>query len=222
MGVSFFGRLFWVTLPTIKTALFAACVLTFTLSMGEFNVSFFLYTPLNKTLAGRPVRRVHHRAARAGSGHDGYFSTLCGARISRFREAGYADGGRRMSFLDIKSVNFFYGDTQALFSVSLDISKSELVTLVGPSGCGKSTLLRVVAGLLEPRDGKVIVDGEDMTRVPPEQRRVGWVPQSYALFEHLNVVGERCVRAAARAADQSRLKRARGRDARAVPNKRAC
>ena len=92
-----------------------------------------------------------------------------------------------MSFLDIQNINLFYGTLQALFDVNLDINESELVTLVGPSGCGKSTLLRVVAGLLEPRDGQVRVEGSNLLKVPPEKRRIGWVPQSYALFEHLNV-----------------------------------
>lgn len=90
-------------------------------------------------------------------------------------------------FLTLEQIFLSYGDTQALKGVSLTIDRGELVTLVGPSGCGKSTLLRIVTGLLSPQSGRVVLEGYDISRVPPEKRQVGWVPQNYALFEHLNV-----------------------------------
>jgi len=71
--------------------------------------------------------------------------------------------------------------------VCLAVQPGEIVVLVGPSGCGKSTLLRLVAGLLIPTAGRLLIDGSDMSTFAPEKRLVGWVPQSYALFEHLNV-----------------------------------
>jgi putative spermidine/putrescine transport system ATP-binding protein len=71
--------------------------------------------------------------------------------------------------------------------VCLAVQPGEIVVLVGPSGCGKSTLLRLVAGLLFPTAGRLLIDGCDMSGFAPERRLVGWVPQSYALFEHLNV-----------------------------------
>jgi putative spermidine/putrescine transport system ATP-binding protein len=71
--------------------------------------------------------------------------------------------------------------------VCLAVQPGEIVVLVGPSGCGKSTLLRLVAGLLIPTAGRLLIDGNDMSARAPEHRLVGWVPQSYALFEHLNV-----------------------------------
>ena len=89
--------------------------------------------------------------------------------------------------LQVDRVSYRYGDTLALDSVSLDIEAGELVTVVGPSGCGKSTLLRLVAGLLQPSEGGLSVGGKDVSGVAPEKRGVGWVPQSYGLFEHLNV-----------------------------------
>jgi ABC-type Fe3+/spermidine/putrescine transport system ATPase subunit len=92
-----------------------------------------------------------------------------------------------MTFLQLSNISLRYGNTPALLNTNLDISTSELITLVGPSGCGKSTLLRVVAGLLTPQEGQVSLDGRDITGLSPEQRRMGWVPQNYALFEHLNV-----------------------------------
>jgi len=71
--------------------------------------------------------------------------------------------------------------------VCFEVQPGEIVVLVGPSGCGKSTLLRLVAGLLIPTAGRLLMDGNDTGALPPDRRLVGWVPQSYALFEHLNV-----------------------------------
>src|SRR6056297_221903 len=76
----------------------------------------------------------------------------------------------------------------AIKDVHIDVSPGELVVFVGPSGCGKSTLLRIAAGLLFPERGRLLIDKKDMLKNPPEKRRIGWVPQSYALFEHLNVI----------------------------------
>ena len=74
-----------------------------------------------------------------------------------------------------------------LKGINLDIYENEFVTLLGPSGCGKTTLLRILAGFLEPDEGSVIFDGEDITRIPPYKRDLNTVFQRYALFPHLNV-----------------------------------
>lgn len=89
--------------------------------------------------------------------------------------------------LTFERLSFYYGDTLAVDEVDLEVERGEIVTLVGPSGCGKSTLLKLVAGLLNPSAGRLLLDGADIQRTPPEKRQVGWMPQSYALFEHLNV-----------------------------------
>ena len=89
--------------------------------------------------------------------------------------------------LTFERLSFTYGDSLAVDDVNLSVRPGELVTLVGPSGCGKSTLLKLVAGLLNPSAGRLLMDGADVQHVPPEKRRVGWMPQSYALFEHLDV-----------------------------------
>lgn len=89
--------------------------------------------------------------------------------------------------LTFEGVSFAYGDTPVVNEVDLSVQPGELVTLVGPSGCGKSTLLRLVAGLLQPSRGHLLMDGADLRHTPPEKRGVGWMPQSYALFEHLSV-----------------------------------
>lgn len=87
----------------------------------------------------------------------------------------------------LAQVSYRYGTTQALSSVELEVSPGEIVTVVGPSGCGKSTLLRIVAGLLVPSEGEILLDGTDVAPIAPEKREIGWMPQSYALFEHLDV-----------------------------------
>lgn len=80
-----------------------------------------------------------------------------------------------------------FGSTVALDDVSIDIPHGEFLVLLGPSGCGKSTLLRIIAGLLEPTIGRVIVDDQDITKVAPGKRDIAMVFQSYALYPHLSV-----------------------------------
>jgi multiple sugar transport system ATP-binding protein len=88
-------------------------------------------------------------------------------------------------FLDQISREF--GTTLALDNVSIDIADGEFLVLLGPSGCGKSTLLRIIAGLLAPTSGRVIVDMADITAVAPGERDIAMVFQSYALYPHLSV-----------------------------------
>jgi multiple sugar transport system ATP-binding protein len=78
-------------------------------------------------------------------------------------------------------------DRAALQALDLVIPSGELVVLVGPSGCGKSTTLRIVAGLEDPTGGQVLIDGRDVTRVPPAERDIAMVFQSYALYPHMTV-----------------------------------
>ncbi len=93
-----------------------------------------------------------------------------------------------MSFIQLKDVAVSYNrKNHILKGLQLEIQKGELVSLLGPSGCGKTTTLRVMAGFIEPKEGKFIVDGEDMTNVPVHKRNFGLVFQSYALFPHLTV-----------------------------------
>ena len=75
--------------------------------------------------------------------------------------------------------------TEALKKLDLEVRDGELLVLVGPSGCGKSTVLRLIAGLEEPSEGRVLLDGEDLVRVPPQARDVAMVFQGYALYPHL-------------------------------------
>jgi multiple sugar transport system ATP-binding protein len=80
-----------------------------------------------------------------------------------------------------------YGATVALTDVSIEVPAGEFLVLLGPSGCGKSTLLRLIAGLLTPTAGRVIIDGADVTAHAPGARNIAMVFQSYALYPHLTV-----------------------------------
>ncbi|MFE2147149.1 ABC transporter ATP-binding protein [Streptomyces sp. NPDC059456] len=78
-------------------------------------------------------------------------------------------------------------DAYAVRDVTLDIAPGEFFSLLGPSGCGKTTLLRMIGGFADPTEGSVLLDGEDVTGLPPDRRNVNTVFQSYALFDHLSL-----------------------------------
>ena len=90
-------------------------------------------------------------------------------------------------FIRIENVTKKFSDFVAVNNVSLDIYKGELFALLGGSGCGKTTLLRMLSGFESPTEGRVWIDGQDMTNVPPYERPVNMMFQSYALFPHMTV-----------------------------------
>lgn len=92
-----------------------------------------------------------------------------------------------MALLEICNVTRRFGDFVAVDDVSLSIQAGEFFTLLGPSGCGKTTLLRMIAGFDSPDSGYISIAGRNMTGVPPEERNVHTVFQSYALFPHMTV-----------------------------------
>jgi putative spermidine/putrescine transport system ATP-binding protein len=94
-----------------------------------------------------------------------------------------------MAFLEINNINKNFGKAVAVKDFNLQVEKGEFVALLGPSGCGKTTTLRMVAGFETPTSGRVVVNGEDITNKQPNQRDVGMVFQSYALFPNLTVAG---------------------------------
>ena len=89
--------------------------------------------------------------------------------------------------LELKEIFKSFGRVEVLKGISAQIAKGELLTFVGPSGCGKTTLLRIVGGFTSATAGRVILDGEDISNLPPNMRNTKMVFQSYALFPHLTV-----------------------------------
>lgn len=94
-----------------------------------------------------------------------------------------------MSGLVIREIHKSYGPVPALSDISLNVENGKFLCLLGPSGCGKSTLLRIIAGLEASSRGQILLDGRDITKVPPHLRDFGMVFQSLALFPHLSVGG---------------------------------
>lgn len=92
-----------------------------------------------------------------------------------------------MTAITLKGLSKTFGKTTAVDSVDLTIDSGELFFLLGPSGCGKTTLLRMIAGFIEPSEGRIEFDGRDVTALPPNKRNTGMVFQSYALWPHMTV-----------------------------------
>lgn len=90
-----------------------------------------------------------------------------------------------MAYIRFENVDKFYGKTQVLKNINLNIEQGELVTLLGLSGCGKSTLLRALAGLESVSAGKIWLAGTDVTQMPPRDRKIGMVFQQYSLFPNM-------------------------------------
>ena len=90
-------------------------------------------------------------------------------------------------YIQIENVTKKFGDFTAIDNLTLDIYKNEFFSLLGPSGCGKTTLLRMLAGFEKITDGKILLDGEDISEIPPHLRPINMMFQSYALFPHMTV-----------------------------------
>ena len=101
--------------------------------------------------------------------------------------AGAGGGGGDAAYLSIQDVVKDFGGYKAVNQVSLDIAKGEIFALLGSSGCGKTTLLRMLAGFESPTSGRIVLNGQDMAGLPPYERPINMMFQSYALFPHLTV-----------------------------------
>jgi len=92
-----------------------------------------------------------------------------------------------MAYLDLKNVSKTFSTIVAVNGFTLEITKGKLVSFLGPSGCGKTTTLRMIAGFEQPDTGTIMLDGKDVTDIPPNQRDIGMVFQSYALFPNMTI-----------------------------------
>ena len=91
-------------------------------------------------------------------------------------------------YLRLERLDKRFEATEAVRGLSIDVERGEMLSLLGPSGCGKTTTLRMVGGFLRPDGGRIVLDGEDVTALPPERRPTATVFQSYALFPHMTVL----------------------------------
>ena len=94
-----------------------------------------------------------------------------------------------MTFLELTGVQKRFGEVAAVLDFNLSAERGEFVSFLGPSGCGKTTTLRMIAGFERPTSGAIVIDGKDITDKSPNQRNIGMVFQSYALFPNLTVAG---------------------------------
>lgn len=92
-----------------------------------------------------------------------------------------------MAHIALQEISASYGSHEVIHHISFDIADGDLHTLLGPSGCGKSTTLRLIAGFLAPDSGTILLNGRDITHLPPEKRAMGIVFQNYALFPNMSV-----------------------------------
>lgn len=95
--------------------------------------------------------------------------------------------GMNDTLIEFKNVKKVFDDTVVVEDFNLEVKKGEFVTLLGPSGCGKTTMLRILGGFELPTSGSIMMNGEDISMLPPNKRPVNTVFQKYALFPHLNV-----------------------------------
>ena len=91
------------------------------------------------------------------------------------------------NIIELKNIKKVFDDTVVVEDFNLTVKKGEFVTFLGPSGCGKTTTLRMIAGFEFPTEGEILLNGEDISRIPPNLRPINTVFQRYALFPHLNV-----------------------------------
>src|SRR5436305_3378697 len=102
---------------------------------------------------------------------------------------GHPDDSAARPLVRFEAVSKRFGNIVAVERLSLDIFEREFFALLGPSGCGKTTLLRMLAGFEQPSEGRILLDGADISGLPPYRRPVNMMFQSYALFPHLTVAG---------------------------------
>lgn len=91
--------------------------------------------------------------------------------------------------LQARDLHMVWDGKTTLDHVSFDVMEGEFLSILGPSGCGKTTILRILIGLLAPTGGQIVMDGKDITHLPPAKRQMGIVFQNYALFENMTVLG---------------------------------
>ena len=117
--------------------------------------------------------------------HEGFFKNH-NSMSENINVSPWLDSSQK-PYIQIQNVTKRFGEFTAIDNLTLDIYKNEFFSLLGPSGCGKTTLLRMLAGFEKITDGKILLDGEDISEIPPHLRPINMMFQSYALFPHMTV-----------------------------------
>jgi len=136
---------------------------------------------------GKAMQSMRDRPFQGGRAKMNRGRVLGGKSDPTKSDAGKSDTKNSVAAVRLERIIHRFGSFTALDGVSLEVRPGEFVTLLGQSGSGKSTLLRIIAGLTTPSEGKVFIDGSDLSGVPTQRRGVGFVFQNYALFPHLTV-----------------------------------
>jgi len=214
LGAGFARRFMNVVVPNAMPGIVSGALMVFTLSVGEFNLTWMLHTPMTKTLPVGLADSYASMRLEIGSAYTIFFFALIiplltamqwvGSRsIANVSAAQNADDSMEEQTMttDIRRHEgrgvpvrlrdcgkTFPDGTLALKPFDLTIEAGQTVVLLGPSGCGKTTTLRIIAGLETPdAGGRVFFGDDDVTGVPIEKRNVGMVFQSYALFPNMTV-----------------------------------
>ncbi len=225
LGAKFWNRFFYIVVPNSIPGILAGSLMVFTLSVGEFNLTWMLHTPLTKTLPVGLADSYASMRLEIGSAYTVVFllmiiPLLVGmqwiARQEKVVKMKVKRGEKELSSISqekssdqvsgtsipketknlktgvsirlVRCAKTFIDGTQALQPFDFTIDAGETIVILGPSGCGKTTTLRIIAGLESPdQGGLVFFDDENVTDIPIENRGVGMVFQSYALFPNMNV-----------------------------------
>ena len=111
-----------------------------------------------------------------------------------------------MAYLELSNVAKYFNETPAVRDFNLAIDKGQLVSFLGPSGCGKTTTLRMIAGFETPDQGVITLEGEDISKIPPNKRNIGMVFQSYALFPNMTILDNVCFGLKMHKVEKSKIK----------------
>src|SRR3954453_21621853 len=140
------------------------------------------FPAVRQRVAGFPRRRVDAPLVRHHVGGD----ALAAPRRTETRRPRRRDhGGPLMTYLQLENLHSDFGTVKALNGIDISLGEGEFLSMLGPSGCGKTTALRLVAGFDRPDAGRILVDGKDVTGVPPNKRDMGMVFQAYSLFPNM-------------------------------------
>ena len=175
--------------PNLRASLLSAAFLTLAIVMGEFTMSVLMqFTTFAVYINYVGATQAQGAAALSllsfGITWVAMLGILALGRRPGARQV-QIGGTALMAHLELRSVTKRFGPVAALDDVTLALEKGEFFSMLGPSGCGKTTALRIVAGFETPDAGQVLVDGNDITRVPPNKRDMGMVFQAYSLFPNL-------------------------------------